>query len=136
MTPSNVGTMTGRPSFRLMSSEPEARYDAYARWYDQWIADPDADFVALSLLRVVGAHTDERILDLGCGQGRLARKLAEAGNEVVAVDLSERSRDWWDGTQFDAVGFALEAVEEPPWASPPDRGAAETTDSSRRVARE
>jgi 2-polyprenyl-3-methyl-5-hydroxy-6-metoxy-1,4-benzoquinol methylase len=118
-----------------MSSRPEARYDAYASWYDEWVADPDADPVAQALLRVAGDHTGERIFDLGCGQGRLARKLADAGNQVVAVDLSEEllsiagesggddityihadvcSLDWWDGSQFDGViaSMALMDVDD------------------------
>lgn len=30
----------------------------------------------------------QRVLDVGCGKGRLARKLAEAGHQVDAIDLS------------------------------------------------
>lgn len=107
-----------------MSSRPVARYDEHARWYDSWVAHPDADFVALALLRVVGRRDGERILDLGCGQGRIARRLADAGNQVVGVDLSEAllsiagraahagisyihadvcRLDWWDREPFDGV---------------------------------
>jgi 2-polyprenyl-3-methyl-5-hydroxy-6-metoxy-1,4-benzoquinol methylase len=107
-----------------MPGQPEPRYDSYAGWYDAWVADPDADFVASSLLRLAGDRTGQRILDLGCGQGRIARKLVEAGNEVVGVDLSEEllaiakaagpaeityihadvcSVDWWNGSPFDGV---------------------------------
>jgi 2-polyprenyl-3-methyl-5-hydroxy-6-metoxy-1,4-benzoquinol methylase len=107
-----------------MRSQPQARYDAFAHWYDEWVADPRDDFVAQSLWRIAGDRRGERILDLGCGQGRVARLLVEAGNEVVAVDLSTEllsiaekmacdqityihadasSADWWDGEQFDGI---------------------------------
>jgi SAM-dependent methyltransferase len=39
---------------------------------------------------------DERLLDVGCGDGRVARLLRERVAEVVAVDVVE-SRTWSDG---------------------------------------
>ena len=36
---------------------PDARYDAHAGWYDDWIADPAEDPVAQPLFRVVGDVT-------------------------------------------------------------------------------
>lgn len=104
--------------------QPVPRFDEFARWYNSWVAEPDDDFVALSLLRVAGHHVGERILDLGCGQGRIARNLAGAGNRVVGVDLSEEllaiaaragqagieyihadvcRLDWWDRSAFDGI---------------------------------
>jgi ubiquinone/menaquinone biosynthesis C-methylase UbiE len=106
-----------------VADEPDPRYDAYARWYDEWVSAPDDDFVAQSLLRLVGDRSGERIVDIGCGQGRMARKFA-AGNQVVGVDLSEQllsiaaqagpadvtylradvaTLDWWDGATFDGA---------------------------------
>ncbi|HEX4905697.1 MAG TPA: class I SAM-dependent methyltransferase [Acidimicrobiales bacterium] len=67
---------------------PDARYDEHASWYDDWIADPAEDPVAQPLFRIVGDVSGERILDLGCGQGRIARHLALQGKEVVGVELS------------------------------------------------
>ena len=105
-----------------MESAKPARYDEFARWYDDWVAAPEDDLVAESLFRLVGDVSEQRILDLGCGQGRIARELARRGNDVVGVDLStellqiasEQKRityvhgdacttDWWDGVTFDGV---------------------------------
>jgi ubiquinone/menaquinone biosynthesis C-methylase UbiE len=109
-----------------------ARYDEFASWYDEWVAAPDDDLVARSLLRLIGPVAGQRILDLGCGQGRMARVLAAAGNDVVGVDLSSRlldiargspasgityvhadatSIDWWDGQPFDGAVSSMALMD-------------------------
>ncbi len=45
------------------------------------------DFEASAVLRVVGDPTGQRILDVGCGKGRLAKFLANRGASIVGVDL-------------------------------------------------
>ena len=109
-----------------------ARYDEFASWYDEWTAAPDDDLVARSLLQLVGPVEDERILDLGCGQGRIARSLAAHRNRVVGVDLSAAllaiaraqpiddvdyieadvtSLAWWDGESFDGVVASMSLMD-------------------------
>ena len=109
---------------------PDARYDEYAGWYDAWIADPGEDPVAKPLFAIVGEVTGQRILDLGCGQGRIARHLAAQGNELVGVELSAEmlahaapadgvtylngdvaTTDWWDGTAFDGVIASMSLMD-------------------------
>ena len=46
-------------------------------------------FIMPHMLRYMGNVQGLRILDLGCGEGGYARKLAEAGARVTAVDCSE-----------------------------------------------
>src|SRR5579871_3710114 len=40
------------------------------------------------VLELLSPHPGERILDLGCGDGVLTKKLAELGCHVIAVDSS------------------------------------------------
>ncbi|GHO97140.1 methyltransferase [Reticulibacter mediterranei] len=67
-------------------------YDDIAEWYDQWIGthsmseDPFFPAVEALIGEVKGTH----ICDLACGQGRVARHLAEQGARVVGIDLSAK----------------------------------------------
>lgn len=63
---------------------PEQSWDPnrYAR-NARFVADLGAP-----LLDLLEARPGERILDLGCGDGALTRRIAEAGVEVVGVDSS------------------------------------------------
>ncbi|MBP2478243.1 SAM-dependent methyltransferase [Crossiella equi] len=73
-----------------------------ASWWDGFYADRDRPvpfFVAKPDENLVsyldrGLLTPGRALDLGCGHGRNARYLAEAGFTVDAVDLSETAIAW------------------------------------------
>jgi SAM-dependent methyltransferase len=115
-----------------MSPAPEPRYDAYAGWYRDWIAAPDDDLVARSLLALVGPVSGQRVLDLACGEGRIARVLAGQGNAVVGVDLSApmldvaravagpairyvhadvSTTDWWDGEPFDGAVSSMALMD-------------------------
>ena len=108
-----------------------ARYDTFADWYDSWIADPAEDPVVQSLLGAIGDVRGERILDLGCGQGRIARHLVTLGAaDVVGVELSHEmlahagespkvtylhadatTTEWWDGTSFDGVVSSMALMD-------------------------
>lgn len=43
--------------------------------------------------RLLGIRAGERVLDVGCGNGLFARRLADLGAQVVAVDVSEAMID-------------------------------------------
>jgi ubiquinone/menaquinone biosynthesis C-methylase UbiE len=55
---------------------------------------------------------DERLLDVGCGDGGVARLLRERVGEVVAVDI-EPSEQWQDS---DELSFAVANGEQLPFA--------------------
>ena len=67
-------------------------YDEIAEWYDNWVGthsmSDDPYFRAVEAL--IGDVVGQRICDLACGQGRVARYLATQGATVVGVDLSAK----------------------------------------------
>ena len=67
-------------------------YDDIAEWYDQWVGEhsmrDDPFFPAVEAL--LGEVAGRRICDLACGQGRVARHLADLGAQVVGIDLSTK----------------------------------------------
>ena len=69
-----------------------ADWEAMADWYDAKQGD-DGDtwhrtLIDPALLEVVGDVDSLRVLDLGCGNGYIARKLARGGGQVTGVDAS------------------------------------------------
>lgn len=67
-------------------------YDEIAEWYDRWLgthAMPDDPYFPAAEA-LMGALAGQRICDLACGQGRVARYLADRGAQVVGVDLSAK----------------------------------------------
>ena len=69
----------------------ESPYDDIAEWYDAWAGPTlhtDPFFPTVETL--MGDVAGQRICDLACGQGRVARSLAERGASVVGVDLSAK----------------------------------------------
>jgi len=65
-----------------------ARYDEVADFYVTEMGAGIDDPVTAALLDLAGEVTGRRLLDLACGQGRVARELASRGASVTGVDLS------------------------------------------------
>ncbi|MEZ4729836.1 MAG: class I SAM-dependent methyltransferase [Caldilineaceae bacterium] len=64
-------------------------YDAIAEWYAANVQEGGAGAWAFpSLLALLGEIRGQQICDLGCGEGRIARLLAQRGAQVVGVDRS------------------------------------------------
>jgi 2-polyprenyl-3-methyl-5-hydroxy-6-metoxy-1,4-benzoquinol methylase len=67
-------------------------YDAIAEWYDAWLGSAsladDAVFAAATTL--MGDVEGVRVCDLACGQGRVARHLANRGALITGIDSSAR----------------------------------------------
>jgi SAM-dependent methyltransferase len=67
-----------------------AHYDAIAAWYDEQIRDGGLvhDLLLPSLLELAGDVAGQQVCDLACGQGVVARLLAERGAHVIGIDSS------------------------------------------------
>jgi len=69
-------------------AEVAACFDLLQARFKRVVADDDARLQAL--LSTLEPLRGKRILDLGCGKGRFACRLAEAGADVVGIDLSAK----------------------------------------------
>jgi 2-polyprenyl-3-methyl-5-hydroxy-6-metoxy-1,4-benzoquinol methylase len=68
-----------------------AQYDAIADWYDEFVRGAGAWFHELAigaLLDLAGEIAGLEVCDLACGEGVLARALAQRGALVTGVDIS------------------------------------------------
>ena len=69
-----------------------AAYDEIAEWYDEQVRGGGLlhDLVLPALFELAGDVAGQRVCDLACGQGVVARQLAARGAVVTGVDLSAR----------------------------------------------
>jgi ubiquinone/menaquinone biosynthesis C-methylase UbiE len=67
-------------------------YDAIAEWYDAWLGSASLadDTVFAAVESLMGDVEGLRVCDLACGQGRVARHLADRGALVTGIDSSVR----------------------------------------------
>src|SRR5438034_304302 len=66
-------------------------YDEIADWYAEWVSGPmDEDPYFSEVRALMGEVAGARICDLACGEGRVARYLADMGAHVVGIDLSAK----------------------------------------------
>ena len=63
-----------------------SRFDALERRFKPEV--PADDYRLGAILAKLAPLPGKRILDLGCGKGRFARRLADLGAEVIGLDLS------------------------------------------------
>jgi ubiquinone/menaquinone biosynthesis C-methylase UbiE len=94
-----------------------ARYDEMADFYDGVVGDrTDDNAGTVALLDLVGDIRGSRILDLACGQGRIARELARRGASVMGVDISgallDRARTV-EGSESLGIEYLLLDVTSP-----------------------
>jgi len=66
-----------------------ARYDDIVDVYDRSVGDDVGDPATRALFDLLPACAGRRLLDLACGQGRVARELARRGATVVGIDISD-----------------------------------------------
>lgn len=69
-------------------------WDHVAGWYDELIGEHGSDHyrevILPGALRLIAPRAGQRVLDVACGQGVLARKLAAMDVDVLGVDSSQR----------------------------------------------
>ena len=84
------GAAPGGPA----GSPTETSWERVATWYDGWVGDRGSTYHRElgipAVLDLLQPRRGERILDVGGGQGVLARPLVEAGASVTVVDASPR----------------------------------------------
>lgn len=67
---------------------PDLGPDTYARWRASSLGAITEDLQHALVLRLIGDVTGRSVLDVGCGDGKLAVELARRGAHVTAVDVS------------------------------------------------
>ncbi|MEM7119341.1 MAG: class I SAM-dependent methyltransferase [Chloroflexota bacterium] len=69
-------------------------WDGVAAWYDGWMGQDGSrhhrELAIPTLIDLLVPQADERIIDIGAGQGVLAPHMAEAGATYVGVDASSK----------------------------------------------
>ena len=81
------------PDFAEYNSATREVWDRLAEWWDDRIGDGNPTQELLlepNTERMLALQPGERVLDIACGAGRFARRMAALGTEVVAFDHSER----------------------------------------------
>ena len=81
------------PDFAEYNRATREVWDRLAEWWDDRIGDGNPTQELLlepNTERMLDLQPGERVLDIACGAGRFARRMAALGAEVVAFDHSER----------------------------------------------
>ena len=76
-----------------LAEEAQSRWNQNAAFWDDYMGDKNNTFhnflVRPAMERLMTVQPGDRVLDIGCGNGNYARKLAELGVRVTAIDASE-----------------------------------------------
>jgi SAM-dependent methyltransferase len=102
-----------RPSERNDPSrtieKPASSWGPVAPWYDHWVGrrgSPHHRHVAIpTVLRLAELRPGHRVLDVGCGQGVLARHVLAAGAAYTGIDASREMLDLGRARHGPDVGF-------------------------------
>ena len=81
------------PDFPEYDGETARVWDTLAEWWDDKIGDGNEfqDYlIEPATERLLGLQSGERVLDIACGAGRFARRMAALGTTVLAIDHSKK----------------------------------------------
>jgi ubiquinone/menaquinone biosynthesis C-methylase UbiE len=82
------GPRTPNPESRIPRAEGHEGWDEYAPFYD-WENARTLGKRDVPFWRNLALHTGGRVLELGCGTGRISLPLGRAGVDLVGVDRSD-----------------------------------------------
>jgi ubiquinone/menaquinone biosynthesis C-methylase UbiE len=68
---------------------PDLDPDSYARWRSSDLGSITETLQHDLILRMIGEVDGKKILDIGCGDGKLATELVPRGGSVTAIDASQ-----------------------------------------------
>ena len=91
-------------------------WDEHAGWWQrEFTAGADPEYEE-QIIPLVETHLADaaRVLDVGCGEGQIARRLAAAGADVIGVDAT-----WAQVETATTRGAGRLTHAEPPRQSPP-----------------
>jgi ubiquinone/menaquinone biosynthesis C-methylase UbiE len=77
---------------RSLHDDVRSAWDELANFWDQQMqagATWQRHLIQPSVERLLGLEPGERVLEIACGNGEFARRMAELGGQVLAVDFSE-----------------------------------------------
>ena len=77
---------------RSLHDNVRSAWDELANFWDQQMqagATWQRHLIQPSVERLLGLEQGERVLEIACGNGEFARRMAELGGQVLAVDFSE-----------------------------------------------
>jgi trans-aconitate methyltransferase len=104
---------------QMSNNESSLERDSDKTW-DVALYDDKGAFVwkhGRAVVTLLSPQPGERILDLGCGSGHLTNQIAEAGAEVVGIDISlsmiEEARKLYPNIRFEIADSADFHFERP-----------------------
>jgi len=108
-----------KSEFPQHADENRRIWDANAIWWDDQIGDGNAFQEVLiepTTERLLQVRPGDRILDVACGAGRSARRLANVGARVVGIDYStkfiERARQRSDAEGVEVDYHVMDACDQ------------------------
>ena len=87
------GTIMPESDWPELAEEAQSRWNQNAAFWDDYMGDENNTFhnllVRPAMESLLTVKPGDRVLDIGCGNGNYARRLAELGARVTAIDTSE-----------------------------------------------
>lgn len=73
-----------------MTRKDELYYEAIGDDFDRFMSDYDVQRRITLIDTLIPPDADGRVLEVGCGTGRISERLVERGGDLLVTDISER----------------------------------------------